>query len=131
MAVASFNDHLFTILKDDDKNVPMRLRIDHDGWLILGNLEGTGSVVLSERQQRALVAHLSLFWRGPPQETHSYGPLAYKISDLPFGRTHAYEEIAAGRLQAVKCGAHNLIMADELKRYLASLPKRQPQAKPQ
>jgi hypothetical protein len=49
-------------------------------------------------------------------------PLAYSIDELPFGRTKAYAEIAAGRLNAVKLGTRTLILADELRRYLASLP---------
>jgi hypothetical protein len=49
-------------------------------------------------------------------------PLAYGIDELPFGRTKAYAEIAAGRLQAVKLGTRTLVLADELRRYLASLP---------
>jgi hypothetical protein len=48
--------------------------------------------------------------------------LAYSLDELPFGRTKAYSEINAGRLKAVKVGAKTLILADELKRYLNSLP---------
>jgi len=54
-------------------------------------------------------------------------PLAYNLSDLPFGRTKAYQEIAAGRLRAVKLGTRTLILADELRRYLASLPAATPE----
>jgi hypothetical protein len=49
-------------------------------------------------------------------------PLAYAIDELPFGRTKAYAEIGAGRLNAVKLGSRTLILADELRRYLESLP---------
>ena len=48
--------------------------------------------------------------------------LVYSIKDLPFGRTKAYAEIEAGRLRAVKLGTRTLVLADELKEYLASLP---------
>jgi hypothetical protein len=48
--------------------------------------------------------------------------LAYNIDELPFGRTKAYAEIAVGRLHAVKLGTRTLVLADELRRYLANLP---------
>jgi hypothetical protein len=54
-------------------------------------------------------------------------PLAYNIDELPFGRTKAYAEIAAGRLNAVKLGSRTLILADELRRYLESLPAATPE----
>jgi hypothetical protein len=49
-------------------------------------------------------------------------PAAYRIDDLPMGRTKAYAEIAAGKLHAVKLGTRTLILPHELRRYLASLP---------
>ena len=49
--------------------------------------------------------------------------LAYSIDDLPIGRTKAYTEIAAGRLRAVKLGQRTLILAGDLKDYLAGLPE--------
>jgi excisionase family DNA binding protein len=47
---------------------------------------------------------------------------AYRISDLPVGKTKAYEEIRAGRLRAVKCGKLTLILPDDFERWLRSLP---------
>jgi excisionase family DNA binding protein len=46
---------------------------------------------------------------------------AYRISDLPIGKTKAYEEIRDGRLRAVKCGKLTLILPDDLDRWLKSL----------
>jgi hypothetical protein len=54
-------------------------------------------------------------------------PLAYSIDELPIGRTKAYAEIAAGRLRAVKSGQRTLILADDLRDYLASLPTATPE----
>lgn len=47
---------------------------------------------------------------------------ALRISDLPIGKTKAYEEIRAGRLRAVKCGKLTLILAADYESWLASLP---------
>jgi hypothetical protein len=49
-------------------------------------------------------------------------PLAYKISELPFGKTKAFELIASGELRAVKLSSRTLILRDELQRFLATLP---------
>ena len=38
------------------------------------------------------------------------------------GRTKIYEAIAAGSLRARKCGSRTLILRDELRAFLASLP---------
>jgi hypothetical protein len=46
---------------------------------------------------------------------------AYRISDLPIGKTKAYEEIKEGRLRAVKCGKITLILLDDYDRWLKSL----------
>ena len=46
---------------------------------------------------------------------------AYRISDLPVGKTKAYEEIREGRLRAVKCGKLTLILPDDFDRWLRSL----------
>ena len=48
---------------------------------------------------------------------------AYRISDLPVGKTKAYQEIRAGRLRAVKCGKLTLILPDDFERWLKSLPQ--------
>lgn len=53
-------------------------------------------------------------------------PLAYRIPQAVkasgLTRTRIYEEIAAGRLVARKCGGTTLIERSELERYIASLP---------
>jgi hypothetical protein len=46
----------------------------------------------------------------------------YRISDLPIGKTKAYEEIRAGRLRAVKCGRATIITHDAYEAWLNSLP---------
>jgi excisionase family DNA binding protein len=38
------------------------------------------------------------------------------------GRTKIYEAISKGRLKARKCGKRTLILRDELRQFLASLP---------
>ena len=48
---------------------------------------------------------------------------AYRISDLPIGKTKAYQEIREGRLRAVKCGKLTLILPDDFERWLKSLPQ--------
>jgi excisionase family DNA binding protein len=47
-----------------------------------------------------------------------------KLADI--GRTALYEEIAAGKLRAVKRGRRTLILADDLRRWLDALPAVQP-----
>ena len=49
----------------------------------------------------------------------------YRISDLPIGKTKAYQEIRAGRLHAVKCGKITIIPPDDYERWLKSLPSLQ------
>lgn len=53
-------------------------------------------------------------------------PLTYSIEEARkvtgTGRTVLYEEIEAGRLRAVKRGRRTLILAEDLRRWLASLP---------
>ena len=46
----------------------------------------------------------------------------YRISELPVGKTKAYEEIREGRLRAVKCGKLTLILPEDYDRWLKSLP---------
>jgi hypothetical protein len=53
---------------------------------------------------------------------------ALRISDLPFGRTKAYQEINQGRLRAVKCGKSTFILLEDYERYLQSLPSFVPDA---
>ena len=58
-------------------------------------------------------------------------PLALTISEAAkLGgpkRDKAYKEIKAGRLRAVKRGRNTLILVDDLKKYLTSLPAIVPQ----
>lgn len=53
------------------------------------------------------------------------GKLAYTIPEFcaacGVGRTYAYGELAAGRLNALKAGRRTIIDAEEAKRWLASL----------
>jgi Helix-turn-helix domain len=53
--------------------------------------------------------------------------LAYQVDELneilPLGRTKAWEEIAAGRLRARKIGRRTVVLAEDLRDYLASLPE--------
>jgi excisionase family DNA binding protein len=46
----------------------------------------------------------------------------YRISELPVGRTKAYQEINEGRLRAVKCGKLTLILPEDYDQWLKSLP---------
>ena len=52
--------------------------------------------------------------------------LAYSVEEalslLPFGRNKFYEEAKSGRLKVRKCGRVTLVLADELREYLQSLP---------
>ena len=52
--------------------------------------------------------------------------LAYSVEEalslLPFGRNKFYEEAKAGRLKVRKCGRVTLVLAEELREYLHSLP---------
>jgi len=56
--------------------------------------------------------------------------LAFSILELcrsvGIGRTTAYEEIRSGRLKVIKVGKRTLITAEELQRWLESLPHFQP-----
>jgi hypothetical protein len=45
-----------------------------------------------------------------------------RISELPIGRTKAYQEINEGRLRAVKCEKLTLILPEDYDRWLKSLP---------
>jgi hypothetical protein len=55
---------------------------------------------------------------------------AYLISDLveigPLGRSKIFAEIRAGRLPARKAGNKTVVMADDYKAYLNSLPPVEP-----
>jgi excisionase family DNA binding protein len=54
-------------------------------------------------------------------------PRAFSIPEFcrryGIGRTNAYQEIAAGRLRAVKVGRRTLITQDAAESWLASLPE--------
>ncbi len=56
--------------------------------------------------------------------------LAYKIPEAvqvaPVGKTRLYEAINSRALKAHKQGSHTIIMADDLKAWLRSLPDYQP-----
>lgn len=53
-------------------------------------------------------------------------PLAYSVAEAcqaaRIGRTSLYEAIRTGDLRAVKCAKRTLILADDLRRWLESLP---------
>ncbi len=53
-------------------------------------------------------------------------PLVFSVADacyrLGIGRSTLYEEIAAGRLKAVKCGTRTLIPAASMEAWVDELP---------
>lgn len=53
-------------------------------------------------------------------------PLALTIPNAVaasgFSRTELYRQLAAGNIRAVKAGKRTLVLADSLKKHLASLP---------
>ena len=57
-------------------------------------------------------------------------PLAYSVSEAcsvaRTGRTVLYEAIRTGQLRAVKRGRRTLLLADDLRRWLADLPAIEP-----
>jgi excisionase family DNA binding protein len=59
-------------------------------------------------------------------------PLAYSIAEAcsvaRAGRTALYEAIRSGALRAVKRGRRTLVLADDLRHYLESLPAVAPKA---
>lgn len=58
--------------------------------------------------------------------TTPVGRLAYTVKEVcamvPMGRNKFYDEAKAGRLRVRRSGRVNLILADDLKSYLESLP---------
>jgi excisionase family DNA binding protein len=54
------------------------------------------------------------------------GPLVFSISEAcsaaRIGRTSLYQAIRAGELRALKRGRRTIILANDLRRYLESLP---------
>jgi excisionase family DNA binding protein len=59
-------------------------------------------------------------------------PLAYTIAEAcsvaRADRTALYEAIRSGALRAVKRGRRTIVLADDLRRYLESLPAVEPKA---
>jgi excisionase family DNA binding protein len=60
--------------------------------------------------------------------------LAYSILEAceaaRIGRTNLYEALRSGQLRAVKRGKRTLILADDLQKWLESLPALTPKPKP-
>lgn len=58
---------------------------------------------------------------------HSFDRIAYSIEETAriasLGRTALYAEINAGRLRARKAGRRTIVLADDLRAWLASLPQ--------
>jgi excisionase family DNA binding protein len=54
------------------------------------------------------------------------GPLAFSVAEAcsaaRIGRTSLYQAIRAGELRALKRGRRTIILANDLRRYLESLP---------
>jgi excisionase family DNA binding protein len=54
------------------------------------------------------------------------GPLAFNVAEAcsaaSIGRTSLYEAIRSGELRALKRGRRIIVLADDLRRYLESLP---------
>ena len=57
----------------------------------------------------------------------NHAPMGYSPKDackkIPCGMTFLYQEIAAGRLVALKAGNKTIITTESLRNYHASLPK--------
>ena len=65
--------------------------------------------------------------RGDDAIGPAFSPRAFSIPEFcgryGIGRTNAYQEIAAGRLRAVKAGRRTLIPQEDAEAWLASLPE--------
>ena len=65
--------------------------------------------------------------KGHPDSERESSPRAFSIPEFcrryGIGRTNAYQEIAAGRLRAVKAGRRTLITHEAAEAWLASLPE--------
>jgi excisionase family DNA binding protein len=59
------------------------------------------------------------------------GPLAFSVAEAcaaaRIGRTSLYEAIRKGELRALKRGRRTIVLANDLRRYLESLPALEPQ----
>jgi excisionase family DNA binding protein len=59
--------------------------------------------------------------------------IAYSVADVcketGLGRTQVYEQLAAGRLKAVKAGRRTLIPRESLVNFINSLPAYEPQSR--
>jgi hypothetical protein len=77
-----------------------------------------------------------LLSNGGPRRSITEGvmdePLAFKFAKFcrlaGMGKTAGYAEVAAGRLKVRKRGRSTIVLADEGREYLQSLPRIEPQA---
>lgn len=64
----------------------------------------------------------------PSSEISDYPRTALRVSEacasLSISRSKLYEELAAGRLKAFKCGSRTLIPTAEIKAWLDGLPQK-------